>query len=94
MPADDDVRERAGNEGEDPQEEGHRHLRVLSRRAGDFICGLDGAAPVACGSPVNLRVGAGNHIFRVAATDLDSSSVQPAAATYPFKVKRKRKKRR
>ena len=60
----------------------------------NFLCGLDGAAPVACGSPVSVRVGAGDHIFRVVAKDLDAGSIQPTAATYQFKVKRKRKKRR
>jgi hypothetical protein len=51
---------------------GSAHIEFgASEAASGFACSVDGAAPIACSSPLNLSgLGNGNHSIAVAATDL------------------------
>lgn len=58
-----------------------------------FLCALDGSAPAACTSPSTAEVGKGKHTFSVIAVDA-AGNKDGSAATYSFKVKRKKPKHR
>jgi hypothetical protein len=62
-----------------------------ARAVAGFECSLDGAAFAACTSPHTVKVKKGKHTFSVRATD-DAGNADGAAATYDWKVKRKKKK--
>ena len=66
-------------------------FRFTSNEAGStFLCSLDAKTPRACRSPKKLKhVKPGEHRFTVVAVDA-SDNADPTAATYRWKVKRRR----
>ena len=55
-----------------------------------FECSLDKKAFKRCTSPATVKVKPGKHTFRVRGTDEDGGGVESDAATYKWKVKKKR----
>lgn len=61
--------------------------------SGTLLCSLDGDPYKACNSPKRVKVGGGNHVFRVFAIDA-AGNVDPSPDEQTWHVKRKKRKKK